>query len=160
MDDIYQRETQNRMVLQNLDWRLQRLEDLNINMYDMMQKTIENQTLDGQDSPYRRSSWLNDDFHNRRRRRSSLSGYELSYDKEKSLPKSTTTISNRMPMTKLRLSTPDSGSLSKTSNQSHRRSTIQRLNSSASHDSNITRIPSNEYTSITDGFHILFFLLN
>ncbi|CAF0737337.1 unnamed protein product [Didymodactylos carnosus] len=36
-DDIYQRETHNKIVLQNLDWRLQRLEELNLQIFDTVQ---------------------------------------------------------------------------------------------------------------------------
>ncbi len=161
VDDIYQREAQNRVVLQNLDWRLQRLEDLNINMFDMIQKMFYNQSFDKQDLPYifhHRASWYDDDTYNReqqrrrRRRRSSLTGYELNYFQDKSLPKSTTTMSNQISMSSARSLIPDPLLLSKNSNQLQRRSTIHRLNSSTSNDSSITRIQSNEYTSITDGF--------
>lgn len=162
VDDIYQRETQNRVVLQNLDWRLQRLEDLNINIYDMMQKMYYHQSYNEQDLPYifhRRSSWFDDDPNNhRRRRRSSLTGYELNYFKDKSISKSTTMMNKRISISKPRSSTPEHSLLAKTSNPAQRRSTIHRLNSSTSNDSNIVRIQSNEYTSITDGLKISFAL--
>ncbi|CAF3221967.1 unnamed protein product [Rotaria sp. Silwood2] len=154
IDDIYQRENQNRAVLQNLDWRLQRLEDLNMNTYEMIQKMYLNQSFDEQDSSYtchRRTSWFDDDIHDRqqqqqrRRRRSSLTCYELNYFKEKHMSKSTTMLINRMPMSK-----HEQISLSKKSNQVQRRSTFHRLDSLTSNDLNINRIQSNEYTSITD----------
>jgi hypothetical protein len=125
-----------------------------MNMYDMIKKMHYNQSFDEQDLPYilhRRSSWFDDDDHvgnrrrRRRQRRSSLSGYELNYFKDKSLPKSTT-------MT-------DQLFISNKSNQFQRQSTIHRINSSTSNDSNINRIQSNEYTSITDGFKLSFISL-
>jgi hypothetical protein len=165
IDDIYQRETHNRIVLQNLDWRLQRLEDLNMNMYDMIKRMHYNQSSDEQDLPnilHRRSSCFDDDISDRRRhrrRRSSLSGYELNYVKDKPLPKSTTMMDqlfNSRPRSSMML---DQVLFSKKSNQPQRQATIRRLNSSTSNDSNITRIQSNEYTSITDGFTLSFLFL-
>jgi hypothetical protein len=136
-----------------------------MNMFDMMQKMFYNQSFDEQDLPYvfhRQLSSFEDDIHNRRqrrRRRSSLTGYELDYFKDKSLPKSTTTMTDRMSMLKPRSSIADPVSLPKNSNRLQRQATIHRLNSSTSSDSNTTRIQSNEYTSITDGFEISFLLL-
>jgi len=164
IDDIYQRETHNRIVLQNLDWRLQRLEDLNMNMYDMIKRMHYNQSSDEQDLPntlHRRSSCFDDDISRRRRqrrRRSSLSGYELNYVKDKPLPKSTTMM-DQLFNSRPRSSMLDQVLFSKKSNQPQRQATIRRLNSSTSDDSNITRIQSNEYTSITDGFTLSFLFL-
>ena len=80
MDDIYQRETQNRLVLHNLDWRLQRLEELNMNMYQLMQKMFDNQSPQLLRSSSFCAPSTNDD-----RRRSSLSPYKLHQLKGKSL---------------------------------------------------------------------------
>jgi hypothetical protein len=103
VDDIYQRETQNRVILQNLDWRLQRLEDLNINMFDMLQKMYS----EGQDYPYefhRPSAWCTEDIQDRqeqeRRRRSSIIDYELNTFHEFSLPKSRSTLTHRLSIPK------------------------------------------------------------
>ncbi|CAF1499010.1 unnamed protein product [Rotaria sp. Silwood1] len=157
IDDIYQRESQNRAVLQNLDWRLQRLEDLNMNTYEMIQKMFSNQSFDERDPSYvfrRRTSWFDDDIHDRRRqqrqRRSSLTGYELNSFRDKNISKSTTIIMNRTPISKHGLSIHDQIPLSKKPHQVQRRSTIHRLDSLTSNDFNINRIQSNEYTSITD----------
>jgi hypothetical protein len=154
VDDIYQRETQNRIVLQNLDWRLQSLENLSMNMYNMIEKMFYNQSADEQDLPFIFHRRSYDDVRHQQRRPSSLTAYELSNYKDKTLSKSTI-IPNRTSM-------PDPISLSKTSNKLQRRSTIHRLNSSNSNESNTTRIQSNEYTSITDGLMILgfFFLIS
>jgi hypothetical protein len=145
VDDIYQRETQNRVVLQNLDWRLQRLEDLNMNMYDIMQKLLSSQSLDEQNLSY----MFDNDIRKRQRRRSSITEYELNYVKNKPLPKSTTMI-NRFSMLKPHSSITDRVSLSKKPVRLERQSTIRRLNSFPDDDSNISQIQSNEYTSITD----------
>ena len=152
VDNIYQRETQNRGVLQNLDWRLQRLEDLNMNMYNMMQKLLLNQSPDIQHPPYifhRPSSMFDDDIRNRQRRRSSVTGYESNYFNDKSIPKSTTMI-DRLSISKPRSSIPDHTSLSKKVARLERQSTIHRLSSLTDDVSNINQIQSNEYTSITD----------
>lgn len=156
VEDIYQRETQNRAVLQNLDWRLQRLEDLNMNMYEAVQKVLNNQSGEEQDRSsaiHRQTSWFDDDIHDRRlrRRRSSLTAYELNGVKDKFISKSTTTIMNRLSKSKHGLSILDPSSVSKKINQIPRRSTVHRLDSITSNDLNMNRLQSNEYTTITDG---------
>jgi hypothetical protein len=123
-------------------------------MYNMLEKMFHNRPVNEHDLPFvfhRQSTWSDDEgIHHQRRRPSSLTGYELSHHKEKALSKSTiisnpNSISDQVPS-------------SRNSNQLQRRSTIHRLNSSTSNDSNITRIQSNEYTSITDGLTSYFFL--
>jgi hypothetical protein len=116
-------------------------------MHDMMQRLL----LDGQDLSYpfhhHSSTGFDDDVHDRRhRRRSSVTDYELNSFQNKPLPKSKTSITNRLSTTK-----PDQIRFRRPSNQLQRRSTIQRLNSTTSNDSNNVPIQSNEYTSITDG---------
>ncbi|CAF4628555.1 unnamed protein product [Rotaria socialis] len=157
IDDIYQRENQNRAVLQNLDWRLQRLEDLNMDTHDLIRTVLSNQSFDEYNRSHdlhHRGSSIDDDIHDRRqekcRRRSSLTGYEISYFKKRNVPRSSTMIINRMPKLKVALSTHDKFSPSKKSNQIQRRSTMHRLDSFASNDSNINRMQSHEYTSVTD----------
>lgn len=131
-----------------------------MNMYDMMRRFFDHQSYDEQNLAniyHRRSSWFDDDDddHNKKntyqRRRSSFTGYELNYFKDKSVPKSTTMINNRLSISKPRTSVGEQSLLNRNTNLSQRRSTIHRLNSSTSNDSNIVRIQSNEYTSITDG---------
>lgn len=146
VDDIYQRETQNRSILQHVDRRLQLLEDLNVNMYQMIEKMFVHQSTDGQDALvnlHRRVSYSDDDAFLRRqrrgrqqRRRSSLfAEYQTNRTKD---------FSSFKP---------------RHSNQSQQRLSVHRLNSSTSSESNITRIQSNEYTSITDGL-LIFFLFS
>ncbi|CAF1143570.1 unnamed protein product [Adineta ricciae] len=140
VDDIYQRETQNRTVLQNLDWRLQRLEDINMNMCDMMQKLLLNQSpdlRDNSDSFRYSSSIFEDEVRHRQRRGSSAIGHDL--NSSKSIPKSAT-LTHQL-------------SISKKPNELERRSTIHRLSSLTDDDANITRVQSNEYTSITDAIN-------
>lgn len=126
-----------------------------MNMYDIIQKMYDNQSMEEEELldrfNYHQPYWINDDIH--KRRRSSITGYELNYFKDKSLSKSrtTTTITNRISRSK-----PEQVLLRKNSNELQRQSTLHRLNSSTSNDSNITRIRSNEYTSITDGFKFYF----
>ncbi|CAF3698093.1 unnamed protein product [Adineta steineri] len=151
VDDIYQRETQNRIILQNLDWRLQHLEDLNMNMYNIMERLLLTRMSDEQDSSsyyfHHPSSVINNN--NRQRRHSSITGYELKDFKKKIIPKSTT-MTPQLSLAKTRSPTADNISLSKQSNELKRRSTIHRLSSLTSHDSNTAHVQTNEYTSITD----------
>lgn len=124
LDDIYQRETQNRLVLHNLDWRLQRLENVNMTMCRMMQKMFDNQTS-------RHSSHIV--------RSTSLSPNELDRWKNPNLFRQ-----NQFEMySSQKSSTKKTGQLS-------RRSTIHRLNSSTNKESNNLRFQPNEYISITD----------
>ena len=122
----------------------------------MIEKMFYNQPIGDHDLPlslHRRSTWSDDDsfhHHHQQRRPSSLTCYELKHQKERTLSKSTI-LPNRNSL-------PDPVSLSRSSVPPQRRSTIHRLNSSTSNDSNIVRIQSNEYTSITDGliFHLIY----
>lgn len=124
LDDIYQRETQNRLVLHNLDWRLQRLENVNMNMCRMMQKILDNQTS-------MRSSHVV--------RSSSLSPNELDRWKSPNLVRQ-----NHLEIySSQKSSTKKPGQLA-------RRSTIHRLSSSTNKESNNLRFQPNEYISITD----------
>lgn len=115
------------------------LEDLNVNMYQMIEKIFAYQSMDGQGglglNIHRRFSHSDDDaFVRRHRRRSSLFAEHQS---------------NRLrdpPIFKSRHSI-----------QSQQRLSVNRLNSSGSNESNNTRIQSNEYTSITDGLFTLIF---
>lgn len=174
VDDIYQFETQNRVVLHNLDWRLQRLEDLNMNMYEMMQRFTENQSVDRNrfsSKLPRSSSWMEQPNlmgqEQNERRRSSVSPYDLCSSKEEPVIKPATPVDHRLrqPLnsnaTTSRRPVP-----SRNVNQFKRRSTIHRLNSSINNESNTPRMQSNEYTSITDGrvdgftdLHLLFSFL-
>ena len=125
-----------------------------MDIYDMVQRVLLTRSLDDRDLlPYPRrrpSSYFDDDMHDRQkhRRRSSLTGYDLNYSKDKSLPKSSTMLTSQMSTSKLAPSTTDQIRLPY---QLQRRSTIHRLNSSTNNETNVTRIQSNEYTSITDG---------
>lgn len=129
-------------------------------MHSMMQKmcNYNYQSIDEEDRSYasdhNKSSSFDDDFHDRRlqrRRRSSITAYELNPIKKKQLPKSTTMVVNRASTAKHAFSTLDQIALSRKVSQIRRRSTIHRLDSLSSRDSSLHQIQSNEYTSITDG---------
>ena len=162
VDDIYQFETQNRVVLHNLDWRLQRLEDLNMNMYEMMQRFTENQSVDRNrfsSKLPRSSSWREqtnlvgrEQNEQPERRRSSVSPYDLCSSKEEPVVKIATPVDHRVRQPLNSNTTTSRRPLpSRNVNQFKRRSTIHRLNSSINNESNTPRMQSNEYTSITDG---------
>ena len=125
LDDIYQRETQNRLVLHNLDWRLQRLETVNMNMCRMMQQMFDQRS-------FVRSPHLV--------RSSSLSPKEFEPWK---VPNAFREPSSELPSER-KLST-------RRTTQLTRRSTIHRLNSSVNKEANHLRFQPNEYISITDG---------
>ena len=127
VEDVHTRETQNRVVLQNLDWRMQRLEDVNMNMYTMLEKFTSRQPrFDGSlDQPQ-----------GRQKRRASLTSHD---PEERSLP-----VSSHCRFLQPRQAP-------KPSHQFKRQSTIRRLNSPTNYQTNLISIQSNEYTSITDG---------
>jgi len=141
VDDIYQRETQNRLILQNLDCRLQRLEDMNTNMYGLIEKILINQSFDEQKYVRSPLSLFDDGRLLQRRRFSTLTAYDLTARQQEF---------NRLSMTNLRSSASERTSTKRTPHRLRRRSTIQRLNSTNSNDINFNQIQSNEYTSITD----------
>lgn len=156
VDDIYQRENQNRAFLQNLDWRLQRLEDLNMNTYELVRTVLSNQTIDRQDRLNRfhnQALSCDDELHQlqrNKRRCSSLTCYDLHSVKNTNMPRSSTTVMDQTPSNKKILSILDQILSSRKSNLIPTRSTMHRLNSFPSNDSSINRIQSHEYTSITD----------
>ena len=134
VDDVHTRETQNRVVLQNLDWRLQRLEDLNMNMYTMIEKFTSRQTHD-------------DEPQGRRKRRASLTSHDL----EEQSPQASSNYRFLKPR-QSHIPAP------RHPHKFKRQSTIRRLNSPTKYQTNPIPIQSNEYTSITDGVKACVFL--
>lgn len=112
------------------------LEDLNVNMYQMIEKIFYHQSMDGQELSsnfHRRISHSDDDAFTRRHRRRNRRRSSLFAEHQSNRLKDPSTFKSRNSI------------------QSQQRLSVNRLNSSASNESNITRIQSNEYTSITDG---------
>jgi hypothetical protein len=158
MDDIYQRETQNRVLLHNLDCRLQRLEELHTNMYELMKQQWMAQSLSSKArlSPVLlRSSSCNDatmtrqqDYH---QCLSCHAHRSLSNERASRLRPPSDAIAFSHIRTRRHFSSRPPVLLK-------RRSTIHRLNASSNTESHACRIQSNEYTSITDGTFLVQFM--